>query len=568
MAENQTSTGANGRQRRAISSGRGKGGRKEEEDSKEESSKEEEEAKMWEKQTGAALHRQITRTLNKVQQELGKSYLTVTVLGASGHLARTKTFPALFELFKKQVFPPDISIVGYARSALTDEDFKKRISEKFAKDPDCAKFLALCVYHKGSYDKNEDFAKLNERICGLEGEKNGNRMFYMALPPKVFGSVAGCLKASALGKKGWNRVIIEKPFGKSLASSDALQAEISKSLVENQVYRIDHYLAKELIQNVIALRFSNPILTPLWNRNMISAVKITFKEDAGVDGRGGYYNESGCIRDVIQNHLFQVLSLVAMETPKSLSAEHIRDAKVSALKCIKPPSMDQVVVGQYIKNGDKPGFLEDETVPNDSKTETFCQMVLFVDNERWRGVPFVCKAGKALDERRGEIRIQFHQPKDSIYPNAPGNELVIRIQPDEAMWLRVNAKTPGLANISSLIGTELDLTYQQRFNLGTALPGAYTRLILDVMRGDQSLFVRADELKEAWRIVDPLLTKIKNKEVEPSTYVRGSRGPEKADDIARKYLQVPSAQTYSWPRTEVDTDSVRLSYYGALRSKL
>jgi len=517
-------------------------------------SKDDAPAREWEIQAGAALQRTITATLKNVQTELCQNFLSVTVLGASGHLARTKTFPSLFELFKKGVFPDKIKIIGYARSALSDDDFKKRISEKFVKDPDCAKFLELCVYHKGTYDKNEDFAALNERIVKLEGGGKGNRMFYMALPPAVFASVSACLKAEVLTTQGWNRVIIEKPFGKSLASSDELQSAISKSLTENQVYRIDHYLAKELIQNVIALRFSNPILCPLWDKHLISAVKITFKEDAGVDGRGGYYNESGCIRDVIQNHLFQVLSLVAMEKPKSLSAEHIRDAKVAALKCIKPPNLENVVVGQYTKNGDKPGFLDDETVPNDSTTETFCQMVLYVDNDRWKGVPFVCKAGKALDERRGEIRIQFHQPKDSLYPSAPGNELVIRIQPDEAMWLRVNAKTPGLANVSSLIGTELDLTYQQRFNLGTALPGAYTRLILDVMRGDQSLFVRADELREAWRIVDPLLTDIKKGKVKPEPYVRGSRGPAKADEIAGKHLSIPNKQTYSWPMTKIDAE--------------
>merc|ERR1719273_2870368 len=300
-------------------------------------------------------------------------------------------------------------------------------------------------------------------------------------------------------------MVIEKPFGRDSESAAELQAAIGAHLSEKEVYRIDHYLAKELIQNVIALRFSNPIMRTVWSRQNIAAVKISFKEDAGVDGRGGYYDKSGCIRDVIQNHLLQVLSLVAMEQPKSLSAEHIRDAKVNVLKKIKPPKVEDVILGQYTKNETQPGFLDDETVPNDSTTETFCQMLLFVDNERWKGVPFICKAGKALDERRGEIRIQFHQPKGSIYPSAPGNELVIRIQPDEAMWLRVNAKTPGLANVSNLIGTELDLTYQQRFDLSEALPGAYTRLILDVMRGYHSLFVRADELQEAWRIVDPLL---------------------------------------------------------------
>jgi len=283
-------------------------------------------------------------------------------------------------------------------------------------------------------------------------------------------------------------------------------------------------------------------------------VKISIKEDAGVEGRGGYYDTSGCIRDVIQNHLLQVLSLVAMEQPKTLGAEHIRDAKVALLKDIQAPTeRDEVVVGQYTKSDDLPGYLDDETVPDDSNTETFCQMILYVDNDRWRGVPFICKAGKALDERRAEIRMQFRQPSNSLYPSAHSNELVMRIQPDEAMWLRVNAKTPGLSSINNLVGTELDLSYQQRFDLTKALPGAYTRLILDVLRGHHALFVRADELMEAWRVVNEVIAAVGEGKLKAQPYVRGSRGPKEADEISNKYWKRQTG--YNWPLTEVGSSS-------------
>lgn len=495
-----------------------------------------------------AIHKTITATLTNIKDKLGEQSLTIVVLGASGHLARTKTFPALFELFKKDIFTEKTTILGYARSDLKDEEFKTRISEKFNKNEKCADFLKLCAYQRGSYDKASDFGILDVRIGENEEEGKGNRLFYYALPPNVFGSVSKMLKENTMAKGGWSRMVIEKPFGRDSESAAELQASIGAYLGEKEVYRIDHYLAKELIQNVIALRFSNPIMSHVWNRENISAVKISFKEDAGVDGRGGYYDKSGCIRDVIQNHLLQVLSLVAMEQPKSLSAEHIRDAKVNVLKKIKPPKLEDVVLGQYIKNDTKPGFLEDETVPNDSNTETFCQMVLWINNDRWKGVPFICKAGKALDERRAEIRLQFKQAKGSLYPNATGNELVMRIQPDEAVWLRVNAKTPGLSNINNLIGTELDLTYQQRFALAESLPGAYTRLILDVLRGDHSLFVRKDELTEAWSIVTPLLKDIEGGKIKPAPYVRGGRGPDAADEMTNKYWGEHD-KTYSWPIT-------------------
>jgi len=504
----------------------------------------------------AALMRSVSMKMLNLKTKLSDCMLTIVVFGASGHLAKTKTYPALFELYTIGVLPDHAAIIGYGRSNLTDEALRDRISQKFSSDPKSKAFLEMCTYHRGSYDRVEDFELLDKRVTELEQKYQndsvtGNRLFYYALPPNLFGDVSRCLKKAAMSELGWNRVIIEKPFGKDTKSAQVLQESIGSYLNENEIYRIDHYLAKELIQNIIVLRFSNPIMRAVWSRENVSAVKISIKEDAGVEGRGGYYDTSGCIRDVIQNHLLQVLSLVAMEQPKSLEAEHIRDAKVAVLKHIKAPTArDEVVIGQYTKSDDLPGYLDDDTVPNDSNTETFCQMVLYVDNDRWRGVPFICKAGKALDERRAEIRMQFEQSADSLYPTAYGNELVMRIQPDEALWLRVNAKTPGLSSIRNPIGTELDLSYQQRFDLTRSLPGAYTRLILDVLKGQHALFVRADELMEAWRIVNEVITAVSDGSLKAQPYVRGGRGPKEADEISNKYWNRHLG--YNWPLTKVN----------------
>jgi len=497
----------------------------------------------------------MTMSIDDLKVSLSESMLTIVVFGASGHLAKTKTYPALFELYKLNSLPDHTAIVGYARSNLNDEQLRERVGKKFSSDPKSEAFLKLCTYHRGSYDKVEDFEGLEKLLGELEKQclgtvGLGNRLFYYALPPNLFGDVSRCLKKAAMTTLGWNRVIIEKPFGKDTKSAQVLQDSIGSYLTEDEVYRIDHYLAKELIQNIIVLRFANPIMRQVWSRKNVSAVKISIKEDAGVEGRGGYYDSSGCIRDVIQNHLLQVLSLVAMEQPKSLGAEDIRDAKVQVLKHIKAATeSDEVIVGQYTKSETLPGYLDDETVPHDSNTETFCQMILYIDNDRWRGVPFICKAGKALDERRAEIRMQFHQPSDSLYPCSLGNELVMRIQPDEAIWVRTNVKTPGLSNINNLVGTELDLSYNQRFNLQCALPGAYTRLILDVLRGEHALFVRADELMEAWRVVNEIIGAIAEGRLKAQPYKRGSRGPKEADEIASKYMKRQLG--YNWPLTKV-----------------
>jgi glucose-6-phosphate 1-dehydrogenase len=401
-----------------------------------------------------------------------------------------------------------------------------------------------------------------------------NRLFYFAIPPTVFEPAARLVKmaggmdvagAAEAGKGGWRRVVVEKPFGHDSESSRALSSVMAQYLSEQEVFRIDHYLGKEMVQNLLILRFANGVLEPLWNRESISNVQITFKEPIGVSGRAGYFDEAGIIRDVMQNHLTQVFSLVAMEPPVSLAAEDIRDEKVKVLRCVVPARMEDVVLGQYgpAAGGKEGGYLQDEGIPADSTTATFATAVLHINNSRWRGVPFILKCGKALNERKAEIRIQFKAPMNGLFPLLPGaahgaglcapsadgtllgagqrlqqtaavhnNELVIRIQPDEAVYLKMMCKLPGLD--FTPVETELSLSYKSRYPTRPP-PEAYARLLLDVIRGDHSQFVRGDELAAAWAVFTPLLHRIERERTQPILYPFGSRGPIQSDLLIKRY---------------------------------
>jgi len=494
----------------------------------------------------------------KTKQLLSQNALTIIVFGASGHLAKTKTYPALYDLFCEGVFPDDVQIVGFARSKLSKKDFDKKVSIKL-KGNTSRLFLERCTYFSGKgYDDDASYARLSEYIATLEDAKYGgvsNRVCYLATPPTVFVAVCERIKkflspAAAAADKGWLRVIIEKPFGKDLESSNALHRDIAQFLAEKEVYRIDHYLAKEMVQNIIVFRFANVIWDAIWNRKYIRCVKISMKESAALDGRGGYYDEYGVIRDVLQNHLLQVLTLIAMEQPCSLRAEDVRDEKVKVLKCIRPMDEKRTVVGQYAKSADgkKLGYRDDPSIKNsanpDSKQITFVQTVMFVDNHRWAHTPFICKCGKGLDARNTEVRIQFKNDGLCLFPDAAFNEIVMRLQPNEAIWCKVNTKTPGFARFDQAQAFELDITYKNRFG-PLKLPAAYTRLILDALEGDQSLFVRGDELRESWRIVTPFLHKLEAENRDPQTYPRGGRGPEEADIMAEEY-GFRQGSTYTW----------------------
>lgn len=479
-----------------------------------------------------------------------QTILSIVVMGASGDLAFKKTFPALFSLYCHGLLPATFQIVGYARSKLTDDDFKKKISSKFSNkyEDKIRPFLEKCSYVAGQYDDNQDYFRLNNYLHETEtkiAEKvTANRIFYFAIPPNIFNIVAKCVQSCVMSKSGYNRIILEKPFGHDLASALELEKQIGTLFTEDQVYRIDHYLGKEMVQNLMVLRFANSVFEPLWNSHYIQSVQIVFKEDFGTQGRGGYFDNFGIIRDVMQNHLVQILSLIGMEFPVTLNAEDVRNEKVKFLRSIAPINMDDVVIGQYTrsKDGVNEGYLDDPTVPAHSITPTFATCVLHIKNERWSGTPFILKCGKGLNERKAEIRIQFRTPKNNLFSDISPNELVLRVQPDEAVYLKMSTKQPGLE--SALRHTELNLTYKTRFKQ-EYIPDAYERLILDVIRGDQNLFVRQDELIQSWRLFSPLLEQLDSNGIKPIQYSFGTRGPIESDTLIEKYGYIRTTG-YTW----------------------
>nr|XP_027203211.1 glucose-6-phosphate 1-dehydrogenase-like [Dermatophagoides pteronyssinus] len=483
------------------------------------------------------------------------------VMGASGDLAKKKIYPTLWSIFRDDLIPAKTVFVGYARSNLTVEDIGKNMRPYVRIENDAdqqlfEQFLKQNLYIKGSYDDAADFIKLQASVRELvTPDEICNHLFYLALPPTVFGTVTQHIHDNCMSSTGWNRIIIEKPFGRDYDSSEALSKHLSSLFEEKQIYRIDHYLGKEMVQNLMGLRFANRIFGPIWNHENIASVQVSFKEPFGTAGRGGYFDNFGIIRDVMQNHLLQILTLVAMEKPVSASAEDIRDEKVKVLRCMKTLSLDDVVLGQYIAdpNGktedSRQSYVQDPTVPKDSLTATFCLAKCIINNERWDGVPFFLRCGKALNERKTEVRIQFRDvPGDIFQGQCRRNELVIRVQPGEAVYIKMMTKEPGMT--FRLEETELDLTYRSRYK-DVVLPDAYERLILDVFSGSQMHFVRTDELREAWRIFTPLLKEIETKKVVPLPYIYGSRGPKQADDfcIANGFRFYG---TYRWEKPEKD----------------
>ncbi len=456
--------------------------------------------------------------------------LSIIVIGASGDLARKKIFPALFALYCQSFLPKDVNIIGFARSPMSDEGFRSLITEnltcRYAPGVSCAQymdeFLSRCIYCSGAYDSHEAFLNLYERVRPLEGAGRANRVYYMAIPPFLFLDVTRALGDAGLvncdESPGWSRAVVEKPFGSDRASSDELVAGMARVFSEEQTFRIDHYLGKEVIQNLLVLRFANGIFAPLWSRDCVESVRIAWKEDIGVGDRGGYFDTYGIVRDVMQNHLLQILSLVAMEPPSHFDALHVRDEKVRVLRAIPPVALEDVVLGQYRSYTEEPG------IPRDSRTPTFAAAVLKINNARWDGVPFHISAGKGLDQRITEIRMRFRPVADVTFRDATGsasaNELVIRVQPDEGIHLNIINKAPGLE--MKLVETALDLRYASTFD--ALIPDAYECLLLDVIRGDKSLFIRHDELAAAWDIFTPALHEMNERSVIPDLYDFGSSG--------------------------------------------
>ncbi|GMH20386.1 hypothetical protein Nepgr_022227 [Nepenthes gracilis] len=479
-----------------------------------------------------------------------ESTVSITVVGASGDLAKKKIFPALFALFYEDCLPKHFTVYGYARSKMTNAELRNMVSKtltcRIDKRENCSEkmeqFLNRCFYHSGQYDSLDNFMELDTKIKEHEAGRISNRLFYLSIPPNIFIDAVRCASLSASSTNGWTRVIVEKPFGRDSESSAALTRGLKKYLNEDQIFRIDHYLGKELVENLSVLRFSNLVFEPLWSRQYIRNVQLIFSEDFGTEGRGGYFDNYGIIRDIMQNHLLQILALFAMETPVSCDAEDIRNEKVKVLRSMRPLQLENLVVGQYkshTKGGiTYPGYTDDMTVPKDSLTPTFAAAALFIDNARWDGVPFLMKAGKALHTRRAEIRVQFRHVPGNLYNRNIGtdldqatNELVIKIQPDEAIYLKINNKVPGLG--MRLDRSTLNLHYAARYS--KEIPDAYERLLLDAIDGERRLFIRSDELDAAWALFTPLLKELEEKKIIPEYYPYGSRGPVGAHYLAARY---------------------------------
>lgn len=498
----------------------------------------------------------------ETSHEVLKDNTIVVVLGASGDLAKKKIFPAIFALYRQNFLPKDIKIVGYARTKMDREEYLKRATS-YIKLPEnegefeakVQQFKDILSYVAGSYEEASAFEGLNNHLEEIESHyqsKERNRIFYFALPPTVFVPVAKNIKECCyIQKGGVNRVIIEKPFGKDSDSSREMISSIKQYWSEDETFRIDHYLGKEMVKNLLVLRFANIALGAAWDKNSINNVQITFKEPFGTEGRGGYFDEFGIIRDVMQNHLMQVLSILTMERPVSFAAEDIRDEKVKVLRCIPAINREDVLFGQYVAANGKPGYLDDSTVPPNSSCPTFAATTLFIHNPRWEGVPFILKAGKALNEAKVEVRIQFKDVTQGIFKDIARNELVIRIQPSEAVYLKVNTKTPGL--YMRAIPTEMDLTYKRRF-ANSRIAEAYEALILDAFRGDHSNFVRHDELDAAWKIFTPILHWIEGLNgppPRPLPYPYGSRGPKELSTFIENYGYKRVVDAYFWPVTSL-----------------
>lgn len=480
----------------------------------------------------------------------------VVIFGASGDLTRRKLVPALFRLASQRLLPAEFAIVGLSRSALSDDEFRSRMREAlttFSADKRLdeevwSSFAQGLFYLAGDIGNPETYTKLKSLLDRIATERSTgqNRVFYLSTAPAQYHDAIRNLGTSRLAEENeghWTRVIIEKPFGTDLDTARQLNVEVASVFDEEQVYRIDHYLGKETVQNLISFRFANGIFEPIWNRQYIDHVQITNAETIGVEGRGAYYESAGVIRDMIQNHVFQVLSLVAMEPPNSLSGNAIRDEKIKAMQAVRNFTTDEVnefaVRGQYgpgsVGGQAVPGYREEPGVNPNSQTETFAALKLYIDNWRWAGVPFFLRSGKRMPKRVTEIAIQFKQAPHLLFSqyaeqNLEPNVLVVRIQPDEGITLRIGVKIPGQQ--TRLRWVNMDFRYGASF--GVDPPEAYERLLLDCMRGDATLYARRDMTERGWEIVEPILEAVQHTKDEFPNYEAGSWGPARAIEFIEK----------------------------------
>ncbi|MCY3710008.1 MAG: glucose-6-phosphate dehydrogenase [Caldilineaceae bacterium] len=521
------------------------------------------------------------------QQFQVSSPALMVIFGASGDLANRKLLPAIYRLSQQRLLPPNFVILGYARSPLSDDELRQRARTSMLANPevefqsaDWDLFAPRLYYLSGEYDDAEGFQRLRDRMMMLEEQWNigGNRLFYLSTPPSVYEPVITCLGDAGLvepaSRQSWTRVVIEKPFGSDLQSAHKLNDHVLSVFNEEQVYRIDHYLGKETVQNVLVFRFANGIFEPVWNRNYVDNVQITVAESIGVEGRGGYYEKSGALRDMMQNHLLQLVSLTAMEPPIAFDAKAVRDQKVNLLQAIRPMQPeevpDYVVRAQYgvgtAATRPVPAYLDENGVASDSTTETYVAWRLEIDNWRWQGVPFYLRTGKALPRKASEISVTFRRAPHLLFDSTEGfdypsgqdetgvratnqglrlngdslsrNVLTMRIQPDEGITLKTLAKRPGPS--VNLTPVNLEFTYGHSFG---EPPDAYQRLLLDVVLGDSTLFTRRDEVELAWQRITQVLdgwrmqeelSRNGRKPFRLPHYPAGTWGPKEADALLEK----------------------------------
>ena len=500
----------------------------------------------------------ISRPMNPFREELAARQrpepCTVVIFGATGDLTHRKLVPALYNIAEDGDLPPGTSLVGFARREKSDDEFRAELEEMNRKvsrqghdDSVWQTFSSAIHYHRSDFNDPAGYEGLRDRLEAIEAGRGGcrNRLFYLASAPEAFREILGRLREAGLNRPAnegaWSRIIVEKPFGTDLPSARDLNAELARTFAEADTFRIDHYLGKETAQNIMVLRFANAIFEPLWNSRFIDHVQITCSEDLGMEGgRGGYYDKAGALRDMVQNHLLQLLSLVAMEPPVDLSADGVRDAKVNVLRSLRPlRSPDEVgrhvVRAQYtagtIGGEQVPGYRAEDRIAPDSMTEPYVALRLFIDNWRWAGVPFYIRMGKRLPKKATEISVHFKKAPgvlfNRLHVEARENVLVMRIQPDEGNSLRMVSKIPG--GSLRLESVKMDFRYATSF--GAASPEAYERLLLDAVAGDATLFARRDEVETAWGFIDAIerAWHDRGSNLPMAQYPAGSWGPEAAD---------------------------------------